>query len=196
MSSLSHTNKIEQPDFEKLKKLPLEEAVLELGSYEALSSFLKHCTGPLITKMLQAEMDTHLGYKKHEVTGYNTGNSRNGSYKKTLLSENGNIEIEVPRDRNGDFEPMIIPKFQSRTNEMEDKIINMYGLGLTTADIQNHIKEIYGADISKDLVSNITDKIIPEIKEWQGRQLDPFYPIIYLDAVHFKVKDNGKVESK
>jgi len=187
---VSHLN------LDELKWLPLEEALARMSTYEELNAFLKHCTWPLMSKMLQAEMDEHLGYKKHTKEGYNTGNSRNGTYKKTLLTGNGNIEIEVPRDRNSEFEPQIIPKFQTRTNEMDEKIINMYWLGLTTADIQRHIRDIYGAEISKDLVSNITDKILPEIQEWQGRSLDAFYPIIYLDAIHFKIKENSKIDSR
>jgi putative transposase len=183
-------------DKDTMSGLSIDEIVSKMGTYDELRGFLKDFTGPLIEKMLQAEMDTHLGYKKHDTSGYNTGNSRNGGYTKNILTEQGITRIEVPRDRNGEFEPQIMPKFQTRTLEIEDRIINMYALGLTTGDIQAHLRDIYGADISRDLVSNITDKILPDIIEWQGRALNAFYPIIYLDAVHFKIRENSKVESK
>ncbi len=150
----------------------------------------------MIEKMLQGEMEEHLGYKKHESKGYHSGNSRNGTSKKVLLTGDGKVEIEVPRDRNAEFEPKIVGKYQMRTSEVEDKIISMYGLGLTTSDIQKHIMDMYGSDVSKDLISNITDKILPDIQEWQGRPLSSLYPIIYLDAVHFKIRENGKVDSR
>lgn len=186
---------MELQNMDDLKNLTLDQIAWKMQTMEELQNFLKRVTGPMIEAMLQSEMDEHLWYKKHSPEWYNTWNSRNGTSKKTILTGNGKIEIEVPRDRTSDFEPKIIGKYQMKTSEIEDKIINMYGLGLTTSDIQKHIMDIYWSDISKELISNITDKIIPELQEWQGRMLSKFYPIIYLDAIHFKIRENSKVES-
>ena len=127
-------------------------------------------------------MDEHLWYERYSKAWNNSWNSRNGTYKKKILTSTGQEEIEVPRDREWTFEPQILPKYETRTNDMEEKIINMYWLWLTTADIKKHIFDIYGANISKEMVSKITDKIIPLVREWQQKPLSEFYPIIYLDA--------------
>lgn len=187
---------MELQNMNDLKDLTLNQIAWKMHTMEELQSFLKWVTGPMIEAMLQSEMDEHLGYEKHASKWYNSWNSRNGTSKKTLLTGNGKVEIEIPRDRTSGFEPKIVEKYQTKTSEIEEKIISMYGLWLTTSDIQKHVLDIYGSDISKDLVSNITDKIIPEIQEWQGRLLSSFYPIIYLDAVHFKIRENSKVESR
>lgn len=163
---------------------------------EEMQDFLKQVTWPMLQQMMEAEMEEHLWYKKYDKAWYNSWNSRNGKYTKTLLTWSWKVDIEIPRDRNSDFEPQIVWKYQTKTNEIEEKIINMYWLWLTTSDIQNHIKDMYWSEISRDLVSNITDKIIPDIQEWQSRPLENFYPIIYLDAIHFKVKENSKIENK
>ena len=149
-----------------------------------------------IEGMLDAELTEHLGYKKHSPSGRNTGNSRNGKTKKTLKNDNGEIQIAVPRDRNGEFDPVIVIKYDRTLGPIEDKIISMYAKGMTTRDIQSHIEEIYGLQISPTLVSNITEKIISIANQWQSRPLEPLYPIVFFDAIHYKVKDEGKVVSK
>ncbi len=151
-----------------------------------------------IESMLEAEMTEHLGYEKNDPVGNNSGNNRNGTYPKKVETDNGAIPIEVPRDRNSEFEPIVVKKGESRLGELEDKIISMYAKGMTTRDIQAHIEEIYGANISPALVSHITDKIQVLAVEWQNRPLEPVYPIVFFDAIHYKVRDEGtkKVASK
>jgi transposase-like protein len=151
-----------------------------------------------IESMLEAEMTEHLGYEKNDPVGNNSGNNRNGTYPKKVETDNGAIPIEVPRDRNGEFDPVVVKKGESRLGELEDKIISMYAKGMTTRDIQAHIEEIYGANISPALVSHITDKIQGLAVEWQNRPLEPVYPIVFFDAIHYKVRDEStkKVASK
>lgn len=181
---------------EEIGSMNLDDIARKAKSIEEAQSMLKQYMWPLIEKMMEAEMEDHLWYEKHSVKWNNSWNSRNGTYKKTILTSSWEERIEIPRDRDGSFEPKILPKYETRTNDMEDKIINMYGLWLTTADIKKHIFDIYWANISKEQVSKITDKIIPFVKEWQQKPLEEFYPIIYLDAIHFKIRDNQKVENK
>lgn len=174
----------------------LDDIAKKAWSIEEAQWMLKQYMWPLIEKMMEAEMDEHLGYERYSKEWNNSWNSRNGSYKKKILSSMWEEEIEVPRDRNWDFSPDILPKYETRTSDMEDKIISMYWLWLTTADINKHIFDIYWANISKTMVSKITDKIIPELKDWQNRPLENFYPIIYLDAVHYKIRTNSKIENR
>ena len=136
---------------------------------------LKRLFAGTIEQMLEAEMDKHLGYEKHSVSGNNPGNSRNGYNKKTISSEYGECEISVPRDRNREFEPKVIEKRQTRTDEIEQKIMAMYTRGMSQRDIEDTLKEIYGAEISQGLISRIIDKILPEVNEWQKRHLDSIY---------------------
>ncbi len=157
---------------------------------------IQRLLGPMIEKMLEAEADEHLGYTKHNPKGYNSGNSRNGSSNKTVLSSHGPLDIQVPRDRNGDFSPQVVKKRQRDISKLDDKIISMYAKGMTTRDIQAHVKDIYGADVSPTTISNITDKILDTAYQWQSRILDSVWAIIYFDAVHFKVKDSGSVITK
>src|SRR5690606_25720436 len=133
-------------------------------------------------------------YKKHSPEGRNSGNSRNGKTSKTLKNDNGEIEITVPRDRNGTYDPVLVKKYERTIGPIEDKIISMYAKGMTVRDIQAHIHEIYGIDISPTLVSNITDKIIDLAKQWHNRALESIYPIVFFDAIHYKVTDEGKVK--
>lgn len=160
------------------------------------NGLIQRLLGPMIEKMLEAEAEEHLGYDKHNPQGYNSGNSRNGNTKKTVLSSHGPLDIKVPRDRNGDFSPQVVKKRQKDISSLDDKIISMYAKGMTTRDIQSHVKDIYGAEISPTTVSNITDKILDTAYEWQSRILDPVWAIIYFDAVHFKVKELGSVITK
>ena len=136
--------------------------------------------------MLQNEMDEHLGYEKHSPEGHHTGNSRNGGSKKTLKSNYGKIELEVPRDRNSEFEPIAVKKRQRNISAFDDKIISMYAKGMTTRDIQAHIQELYGFEMSPTMISNITEKVIEVATDWQARPLQSVYPIVFFDAIHYK----------
>ena len=146
--------------------------------------------------MLEAEMDERLGYEKNSVEGYNSGNSRNGYGKKTISSDYGECEISVPRDRNGEFESKVIEKRQTRTDEVEQKIMAMYAKGMSQRDIEDTIREIYGIEASQSLVSRITDKILPEVNEWQNRPLDKIYPVIFFDGIVFNSRKDNKIVNK
>ena len=150
----------------------------------------------LLERMLSGEMDHHLGYEKHDVAGYGTGNSRNGSSPKTLKGETGEVTIGIPRDRNGTFEPQLIRKHQTRFEGFDSKILSMYARGMTTRDIQGHLQEMYGVEVSPTLISTVTDSIQDEVKTWQDRPLDALYPIVYLDALMVKMRYDGKVENR
>ena len=160
------------------------------------TGLLKQLTKALIERAMKAEMTAHLGYEKHEPAGKKSGNSRNGKSKKTIKGEFGNMEIAVPRDRNATFEPVIIPKGETRFTGFDDKIISMYARGMTTRDIQGHLKDMYGVEVSPTLISQVTDAITEEITLWQNRPLEEVYPIMYLDAVRVKVRHNGSVINK
>ncbi|MDD4774664.1 MAG: IS256 family transposase, partial [Eubacteriales bacterium] len=161
-----------------------------------IQSKLKRLFAGTIEQMLEAEMDEHLGYEKHNNEGDNSGNSRNGYNRKTITSDYGESEIAVPRDRNGEFEPRLLEKRQTRTDEIEQKIMAMYSKGMSQRDIEDHLREIYGADIPQTLISKITDKILPEVNEWQNRPLEPIYPIIYFDGIMFKSRRDSQIVSK
>ena len=162
-----------------------------------IQSMLKRLFAGTIEQMLEAEMDEHLGYEKNSVAGNNSGNSRNGYGKKTISSDYGDCEIAVPRDRNGEFEPKILPKNQtSISQDMENKIISMYAKGMSTSDIEDHIRDIYGLEISDTTVSRITDKVLPVAKEWQQRPLESVYAVVFLDAIHYHVRSEGQIIKK
>lgn len=160
------------------------------------NGLLKRLLGGMIEKMLEAEMENHLGYDKHSPLGIGTGNSRNGKTSKTVLSSQGPLDIQIPRDRNGEFSPIVVKKRTKDISSFDDKIISMYAKGMSVRDIQSHVDDIYGAKISPTTVSNITDKIMDTAYGWQSRTLDPIWAVIYFDAVHFKVKDSGVVQVK
>jgi len=150
-----------------------------------------------IEEMLKAELDDHLGYSKHSKEGYNTGNSRNGSYPKTIITENvGEVVLNIPRDRNGEFEPQIIPKGQTISSKIEDAVIGMYSRGMTTSDVRKQVLEIYGLEISDTTVSNITERIMESAKEWQKRTLEPLYFALWMDGIQLKVRTDNKVINK
>lgn len=161
-----------------------------------LTEKLKNLFAGALEKMLEAELDEHLGYEKNSILGNNSGNSRNGYGKKTVKSEWGESEITVPRDRNGTFEPQIIEKRQTRTDDIETRILAMYSKGMSTRDIEGHLRDIYGVEASASLISRITDKIMPEVMEWQSRPLCEVYPVVFFDGINFKVKKDGKVINK
>lgn len=157
---------------------------------------LKRLFAGTIEQMLEAEMDEHLGYEKNSVAGNNSGNSRNGYGKKTITSDYGECEISVPRDRNGEFEPKIIEKRQTRTDEIEQKILAMYAKGMSQRDIEDTLREIYGSEISQGLISRITDKILPEVNEWQNRPLDSIYPVVFFDGIVFNSRKDNRIINK
>jgi putative transposase len=178
-----------------------EKALAELLSGECttmqeVTAKLKNLFAGTLEKMLEAELDEHLGYEKHSVLGNNSGNSRNGYGKKTIKSEWGESEIAMPRDRNGTFEPQVMEKRQTRTEDIEARILAMYSKGMSTRDIEDHLRDIYGIDASASLISRITDKILPEINEWHTRPLSEIYPVVFFDGVMFKVKKDAKVINK
>lgn len=157
---------------------------------------LKELFAETLQEMLEAELDTHLGYEKHEVKAKMTPNSRNGKSKKTVVSEYGEQEIMVPRDRMGEFEPVVVQKHQKNVTGIEDQIIALYAKGVSTREIQDHLQNLYGIEVSPTLISNVTNKIVPLIKEWQNRPLQGVYAVVYMDAIHFKVKQDGAIVNK
>lgn len=157
---------------------------------------LQQLTKALVERALQGELTHHLGYAKHAPEGKHTGNSRNGSSSKTLKGKRGQVQIEVPRDRNGEFEPQLIKKGQTRFDGLDDKIISLYARGMTTREIQGHLEEVYGVEVSPSLISTVTDAVLEEVRAWQNRPLDTVYPILYLDAIQVKVRTQGRVINK
>jgi putative transposase len=177
----------------------LEEILKEYKNPEDLigkDGILKELTKRLVEKAMESELTHHLGYEKYSPAGKKSGNSRNGKGSKTIKGDFGEMPIEVPRDRNGNFNPQIIPKHQTRFSGFDDKIISMYARGMTTRDIQDHLQEIYGVEVSADLVSTVTDGVINDVKDWQNRPLDEVYPVLYLDATILKVRSDGRVINK
>jgi transposase-like protein len=170
--------------------------VANLKTGSDVTSFLKDMIAPTLQAMLEAEMAEHLGYKKHEAKGKNSGNSRNGHSEKLLRTSFGYTPLQIPRDRNSDFEPHIIPKHSTIQGDVEEKVIAMYAKGMTTRDINAYMYDIYGIDISASMVSSITDSVLPRIQEWQSRRLSQLYPFVYLDGIHFKVRQESRIVSK
>ena len=164
----------------------------DIQSAKDIQAALKDLLGGTIQSMLEAELDEHLGYEKYEHAF--SGNSRNGSKPKTLRSQYGEIPISVPQDRNSEFEPKIVPKHKKDISDIENKIISMYAKGMSTRQISDQIEEIYGFEVSEGMVSDITNKLLPEIEQWQNRPLASVYPIVYIDAVHFSVRDNNVIK--
>ncbi|MGH2563001.1 MAG: IS256 family transposase [Ginsengibacter sp.] len=150
-----------------------------------------------IEEMLKGELDEHLGYSKHAVEGYNSGNSRNGSFPKTITTENvGDVVLNIPRDRLGEFEPQIIPKGETISTKIQDAILGMYSRGMTTSDVRKQVLEIYGLSISETTVSNITERVMESAKEWQQRTLEPVYFAVWMDGIIIKIRDDKKVINK
>ena len=160
------------------------------------NGLLKQLTKMLVERALDAEMAEHLGHGKNEPVTNMSGNARNGKSKKTLKGEFGELPIEIPRDRQGSFEPQLIPKHQTRWSGFDDKILSLYARGMTVREIQSHLEEMYGTEVSPTLISSVTDAVMDEVKAWQSRPLDSIYPIVYLDCIHAKVRDSGVVRAK
>src|SRR6476646_8202213 len=150
----------------------------------------------LIERALGAELTDHLGYERGDPAGRGSGNSRNGVSAKTVLTEDGEVQIEVPRDRAGTFEPQLIGKGQTRFDGFDDKIISLYARGMTVREIQGHLAEPYGTEVSPDLISKVTDAVLDEVRDWQNRPLDPVYPVVFFDALRVKIRDEGTVKNK
>lgn len=176
----------------KISKMLIEEYQPE--TVQDLQEALKDLLGDTMEQMLKAELDEHLDYEYGEKPL--SLNTRNGSSKKTVKSSYGNIDLNIPRDREGSFEPQALKKYQKDISNIENQIISMYAKGMTTRDISTHIKEIYGFGISESMVSKITNKILPTIEEWQNRPLEKVYPFVFLDAIHYHVRENNIVVKK
>jgi len=175
--------------------LKLLQENYDINTAQDLSSALEDMFKGALQEMMNAEFDSSMGYSKYDKKSEKT-NYRNGATKKTLKSEFGAFEFETPRDRNGEFEPKIVPKNTRDVSGIEDKIISLYAKGLSTRDINEQIQELYGIEVSATMVSNITDQVIPEIKEWQARPLDDVYPFVFIDAVHFSVREDNHIIKK
>ena len=160
------------------------------------NGLLKQLTKQLLERAMAAELTEHVGYEKHDPGGNNSGNSRNGKSAKTIKGSFGRMPLAVPRDRNGTFEPQIIEKHQTRFTGFDENIISLYSRGLTTREIQEHLEEIYHVEVSPALISNVTEEVMEEVRAWQNRQLEAVYPIMYLDAIQFKVRDGGHIKNK
>lgn len=160
------------------------------------NGLLKQLTKALVERALHAELTTHLGYEKHSPEGHNSGNSRNGASRKRLKGDFGTVEIAVPRDREASFEPKLVPKGKTRFPGFDDKILSLYARGMTTREIQGHLEEIYQVEVSPTLISNVTEAVIEEVKDWQSRPLDEVYAIVYLDALVVKMRAEGRVENR
>ena len=173
-----------------------------LGNYEkpedltGENGVLRQLTKALMERALEAEMATHLGYEKHDPAVKPSDNRRNGTSKKTIKGDFGEVEITTPRDREASFEPRIIPKGQTRMAGLDTKILSMYARGMTTRDIQGHLEEIYGVEVSPTLISNVTDAVLEEVRSWQSRPLEPVYPIVFLDALMVKMREEGSVQNR
>jgi putative transposase len=181
-----------------IKKELLDELLKNYKKPEDMfgeNGVFKQLKKALVERALEAEMSNYLGYEKNEQSK-STGNYRNGKTSKQVLMDEGGIEIEIPRDRAGNFEPKLIGKYQRRLTGFDDKIISMYARGMTVREIQAHIEEIYQTQVSPDLISEITDEVIGEIETWQARPLNSVYPILYLDAIVLKIRDGGQVRNK
>jgi len=157
---------------------------------------LKQLTKAIVERALKAELAAHLGHDKHEAVANESGNTRNGSSAKTLKGDFGVLPIEIPRDRDGSFDPQLITKHQTRWTGFDDKILSLYARGMTVREIQSHLEEMYGTEVSPTLISSVTDAVMEEVKAWQARPLDELYPIVYLDCIHAKVRDSGAVRVK
>lgn len=176
----------------KISKMLIEEYQPE--TVQDLQDALKDLLGDTMEQLLKAELDEHLDYEYGEKPL--SLNTRNGSSKKTVKSSYGNIDLNIPRDREGSFEPQALKKYEKDISNIENQIISMYGKGMTTRDISSHIKDIYGFGISETMVSKITNKILPTIEEWQNRPLEKVYPMVFLDAIHYHVRENNIVVKK
>lgn len=170
---------------------------LDINDMSDINALFKEFVGDILENGLEAELDDELGYSKYDYRNKDTDNSRNGYSTKTMKTSFGEVDIDVPRDRKGEFEPQLIKKQQtSLSGDIEEKILSMYAKGMTTRDIDAHIREIYGLEVSDSTISRITDKILPVVKEWQQRPLEEIYAVVFLDAIHYHVRSEGQIVKK
>jgi len=185
--------RIEMPSLERIQQ--------ELASAKSIDDFwgkegiFARLFAQTLEQMLQAELTAELGYEKYEAKGRNTGNSRNGSYTRKVRSSGGEVEVDVPRDRNGVFTPTLLKKYETSSNELEDKIITLYAKGMSVRDVQATLHELYGIDVSPSTISAITEKVWPLVEAWQSRRLEKVYPLVFLDAIHVNLKREGRIEN-
>lgn len=176
--------------------LTIRELASQCETVDDIQVMIRDLFKETLQVIFEAEMEHHLGYSKHHVEGIRSGNSRNGYSKKTIKSKFGNTILDIPRDRKGEYEPQIIKKHETALNGLDEQIIALYSKGMSTRDIEDHMRDIYGISVSPSMVSKVTDKIIPSIYEWHSRPLDRVYSIVYLDAIHFKVKQDHRIVNK
>lgn len=175
---------------EQLRQIIGENDINNVGDIYAL---FKESFKDILQELLEAEMEASIGYPKNQKDDTLTDNKRNGYTPKTVKSQYGEFQIDVPRDRAGEFEPKLIPKNQRDISGIEEKVISLYGRGMSTRDIHDQLQDIYGIQLSAEMVSKITDKILPEVKEWQSRPLQPIYPFVFMDAIHYKIREDGRI---
>ena len=183
----------------EIKPEVLDELLKGIKTQDDLAGpngLLKALTKALVERALEGELTHHLGYEKNDPVGYGNGNSRNGKSRKRLKSEQGEVEIAIPRDRQGSFEPQLVRKHQTRWDGLDEKIIALYARGMTVRDIQAQLTEMYGVDVSPSLISDVTDAVLDEMKAWQSRPLENMYPVLYLDALMVKMRHEGRVENR
>lgn len=183
----------------KINEKVLDQLLADCESPEQVlgeNGLLKQLTKTVLERALQAEMSHHLGYEKHAPAGRGSGNSRNGATAKKLQGDFGEIELETPRDRNGEFEPRIVAKGQRRLEGFDQKIISLYARGMTTREIGAHLEEIYGVEVSPMLISKVTEEVIDQVRTWQNRPLERLYPVVFLDALFVKMREGGQVANR
>ena len=184
---------------ENERRAKIRELLLSsnISSMDDIQNLFKETIAEFMESGLEAELDDELGYGRYDYRNKDTDNSRNGHSSKTLRTSYGDVEVAVPRDRKGEFEPQILKKNQTSVSQnIEEKILSMYAKGMTTGDIEAHIQDIYGIEVSDTTISRITDKILPIAKEWQQRPLEAVYAVVFLDAIHYKVKQEGHIVNK
>ena len=164
-----------------------------ISSVADVYSLLKESFKDILQELMETELDAALGYEKNQKGALLTDNKRNGHSTKTLKSQYGEFQIDVPRDSNGEFEPKLIPKYQRDISGIEEKVISLYARGMSTRDIHDQLNDLYGIEVSAEMVSKITDKILPQVKEWQSRPLNPIYPFVFMDCIHYKVREDRRI---
>ena len=174
----------------------LDELLKGGRTAEVVEGLVAQFTKAVVERAMQGEMTEHLGYAKHDPAGAKSGNSRNGVTQKTLIGDFGEVEIATPRDRNGEFEPQIVRKNQTRWTGFDDKVLSMYARGMSTREIQGHLEEIYHVEVSPSLISEVTEGVVELARAWQNRPLEPFYGVVFLDALYVKMRHEGRVENR
>ncbi|MGD6858341.1 IS256 family transposase [Bacillus infantis] len=182
----------------KLPKEVVKDLVKEkkFTSTNEIMETIKEMFSDILEEVLQCEIEEQLGYEKHQRRSNGPSNYRNGATKRKLKTQFGEVEVSVPRDRNGSYEPQILDKYQRNADGLEERILSLYSHGMSTRDIQEQVKDLYNLEISSELVSKISEKIMPQVNEWQSRPLEAYYPFIFMDAIHYKIRDNHQIVSK